>query len=320
MEKVNNEKKKFILNKKEITDILFRLSIVLISNILLSFATVLFLSPAKLYSGGATGLAQLIQGIIINCGGFMNLGLIIFLVNIPIAIIGFKFVSKRFAIYSIIAILVQSLATGILEETGWSPFLALALPIETTHGSIINYGGILTLAIFGGLISGVSAGLALKFGVSTGGIDVISQALALHKNISLGNVTLIFNILISIIGGVFVQGGNWIVVLFTIVRMILNSLVTDKIHTSYTYTGLHIFSECSQGIAADIMKTLKRGCTLIHTEGAYTHHPRTEVYCVVSTYEVENVLKIIDKYDPNAFVTLSPIKKIKGKFIKKTIV
>ena len=315
-----NKKKLFNINKNEIADICFRLAIVLVSNILLSFATVLFLSPAKLYSGGATGLAQLIQGIIENCGGYMNLGWIIFIVNIPIAIIGFKFVSMRFAIYSIIAILVQSLATGILEATGWSPFQALANSIQTINGEVTNYGGILTLAIFGGLVAGISSGLALKYGVSTGGIDVISQALALHKNISLGNVTLIINILISVIGGVFVQGGNWIVVLFTIVRMILNSLVTDKIHTSYTYTGMHIFSDYSNDISRDIMNQLKRGCTLIHTEGGYTHHERTEVYCVVSTYEIDRVMKIIDKYDPHAFVTLSPIKRVKGKFIKKTIV
>lgn len=319
MEK-DEKKIKLKLDKKELLDVLFRLFIVIISNVMLSFATVLFLSPAKLYSGGATGLAQLIQGIIENCGGYMNLGWLIFIVNIPIAIIGFKFVSLRFTFYSIIAIVVQSLATGILEATGWSPFLALAKPINTLDGEIINYGGILTLAIFGGLLAGVSSGLALKYGVSTGGIDVVSQALALHKNISLGNATLIINICIAVIGGGIVQNGNWIVVLFTIVRMILNSLVTDKIHTSYTYTSLHIFSTSSDEISSEIMQTLHRGCTLINTEGAYTKIARTEVYCVVSTYEVDTVLKIIDKYDPKAFVTMSPIKRIKGRFIKKTII
>ena len=210
------------MSKKEILDICFRSFIVIVSIILLSIATVWFLEPAKLYAGGATGLAQLFQRLIIKFGGNINLGLLIFIVNVPIIVIGFKFVSKKFAIYSILAIVVQSLFTGLIKTT---PFQSLAEDIVsfTKAGvlvSTMNYGGILTLAIFGGLLAGFASGLALRFGTSTGGIDVVAQALALHKNFSMGSITMVLNILIAIIGGGVLQG-SWIVVLFTIVRMIL---------------------------------------------------------------------------------------------------
>ncbi len=307
--------------KKEVLDILFRVFIVVLSNLLLSLATVWFLEPAKLYSGGATGLAQLIQRLFLKGKFDINLGLLILIINVPIVVVGFKFVSKKFALYSLLAVGVQSLFTGILS---YSPFVSLAKDLTSyaSDGSIVsitNYGGILTLAIFGGLLAGFASGLALRFGTSTGGLDVVAQALALHKNIPMGNLTMALNIIIAIIGGGLLQG-SWTIVLFTCVRMILNSLVMDKIHTSYTYTGLHIFSSQSAEIGQAIMTELKRGCTLLQAVGAYTKEQKLEVYCVVSTYEVERAMKIVDQYDDKAFVTMSPIKRIRGNFTKKSII
>lgn len=309
------------ITKKEILDVCFRCFIVFVANLLLSVATVWFLEPANLYAGGATGLAQLFQRLIIKCGGNVNLGLLIFIVNIPIVLIGFKFVSKKFAIYSVLAVVIQSVCTGLIT---FSPFQSLAEPVisYTKAGTLVsttNYGGILTLAIFGGLLAGFASGLALRYGTSTGGIDVVAQALALHKNFSMGNITMLLNILIAVVGGGVLQG-SWIIVLFTCVRMILNSLVMDKVHTSYTYTGLHIFSSCSTEIGQAIMKELKRGCTFLQVVGAYTNEPKVELYCVVSTYEIEKVLKLVDGYDKKAFITMSPVKRIRGNFIKKSII
>lgn len=308
-----------IHNKK--LDVVFRLLIVLVANFLLSIATVWFLEPAHLYSGGATGLAQLIQRFIQYLGGDFNLGALVLIVNIPIVLIGFKYVSLKFALYSLVAVLTQSLFTGFMTS---SPFEALAERINVVNElgvteTAINYGGVLTLAIFGGLLSGFAAGLALKFGTSTGGIDVLSQALALHKNFSIGTITMAFNVLIAVIGGGILQG-SWVVFLFTCVRMILNSLVMDKLHTSYTYTSLHIFSHEAQNIGEAITVRLKRGCSLLNVIGVYSHSMSQELYCVVSTYEIEQVIEIVNEFDQKAFVTMSPVKKIKGNFIKKTIV
>lgn len=312
------------LTKQEILDILFRLFIVLFTNTLLSLATVWFLEPAALYAGGATGIAQLLFRLINRLGANMSgnlLGWFILLVNVPITLIGFKFVSKRFAIYSVIAVGVQSLVVLVIPE---SPFAYLADPVETINQagdtvSTMNYGGILTLAIFGGLLAGMASGLALRFGVSTGGVDVLAQAVSINKGISIGNFTMVLNITIAIIGGGVLQG-SWVIVLFTIVRMIINSLVIDKIHTSYSYTGLHIFSSHGEAIAHSLMNTLNRGCTLIDVEGAHSGKDFKEVYCVVSNYEIHRALKEIKKHDEKAFITMAPVNKINGKFVRKSIV
>ena len=102
--------------------------------------------------------------------------------------------------------------------------------------------------------------------------------------------------------------------------MILNSLVTDKIHTAYTYTSLHIFTSYSKEISIDIMKELQRGCTFYDVEGAFSHVHSKEVYCVVSRWEAEKALKIVKKHDPKAFISMAPVKRVTGNFKRKSII
>lgn len=308
--------KKFLQTRQG--DIFLRTIIVIVANIILQLATMWFLEPAHLYSGGATGLAQLILRTIYTINNISlssanynyYLALTVFLVNIPFLVIGWREVSFRFAFYSLIAVIIQVIVS-ILAPASSSPFAEF-----NQDGTVKN---VLALALMGGLLSGVAAGLALKFGTSTGGIDIIAQAVALHKGVSIGTFTLIANVLIAIIGGGIVQG-SWTITMYTCIRMIINSLVTDKIHTAYTYSAINIFTEKDEEIANEIMTKLNRGCTVMNVIGEYTHKTHKELYCVVSTYENEQVIDIVKKYDPNAFITISPVKRIVGNFIKKTIV
>jgi uncharacterized membrane-anchored protein YitT (DUF2179 family) len=300
-----------IIKKNKYYDVAFRCAIVIISNLILQLATMWFLEPAHLYSGGATGLSQLILRFIYKMSGneygvgnyHYFLALTIFLVNIPFLAIGWKFVSLKFALYSLLAVLIQTVVSILVPPTT-SPF---------------KDAGELTLAIMGGIVAGFACGIALKFGTSTGGIDIIAQAVALHKGISIGMFTLSANVVIAVIGGGVLQG-DWKVALWTIIRIILNSLVTDKIHTAYTYSALNIFTSHDDEISQKIMRELNRGCTVMNVVGEYTHKEGKELYCVVSTYEIDTVLSIIKEFDKNAFVTITPVKRVFGNFIKKTII
>lgn len=297
-------------------DMIFRITIVICANIVLQLATMWFLEPAHLYAGGATGLAQLILRAIYaiakismeNENHRFFLALSVFVVNIPFLIIGFKYVSKNFALYSTIAVVIQVVVT-ILAPSSSSPF------VDVENGKVTN---VLALALMGGVLSGIAAGFALKFGTSTGGVDTIAQAVALHKGISIGIFTLTANVLIAVIGGGCVEG-SWVITLYTCLRMIINSLVTDKIHTAYTYSALNIFTTHDEEISNRIMTDLNRGVTMMNVIGEYTHEAHKELYCVVSTYEVDKVIEIVKMYDAKAFITVSPVKKVIGNFIKKTI-
>lgn len=303
------------LNKKNVLDFIFRLVVVIVTNTLISFVTVWFLEPAQLYSGGAVGIAQLIKRLIESTGvETFKLGWFIFLVNIPITIIGIKFVSIKFTILSIIAVLIQTLVTNLLPEAPFQP-----VPLHDGEVDMQMWGYVLTLAITGGVLGGIATGVALRLGTSTGGFDVLGQALALKKNISIGSFTMVLNVLIAIFGGALLQG-SWIICLFTIIRMVLNSLVIDKIHTSYSYIAVRIFSKNGLQIADAIMNEMSRGCTIERVVGAHSGSDSIEVYSVVSSYEVDRVYKIIKRFDDHAFVTTAPVKDVWGKFIKHSIV
>ena len=102
--------------QKDKLDMAFRIFIVIFTNLLYSLSIVIFIEPCKLFAGGASGLAQLIKRFLELFIGNVDLGLLILLVNIPIFLIGVKYVSKKFAIYSVIAVLIQSLSTSVFTK------------------------------------------------------------------------------------------------------------------------------------------------------------------------------------------------------------
>ncbi len=94
----------------------------------------------------------------------------------------------------------------------------------------------------------------------------------------------------------------------------------DKIHTAYNYLRVDVISEHSEEIATALLEGIKRGCTISTVQGAYTHQQKYDIFMIISSYELQKAAEIVKTTDPNAFMTVSPIKKIFGKFFKHTIV
>ena len=247
------------MNKKVVMEESFHVFIVLISAIVYSLGVMWFITPAGLYSSGITGFGQIISDIIILCTDGkvkIPLGVFTFLFNIPLFIIGYRKVSIRFAIYSLLSVIVQS-----LFMMGWIP--------EYTFG-IDALENQLLFALIGGLVTGLANAVALRFGTSTGGLDIIAQALSIEKGISIGTFTMIFNCLIALVGGGVIANA-WEISMYTFIRIIISSIVIDKIHTAYNFVRLDIISDHVEDISQRIMSELKRGVTLMSVEGAYTH-------------------------------------------------
>lgn len=319
-------KKKFELRfshseskNKEINKTIFCVIMVTISTIIYCLGVMWFLEPAELYSGGVTGLAQLIANASKKCFNFqINLGLLIFIINVPILIYGWSSVSKRFVICSIVSIALQTiLMSGILP---YADFIINTGVNPITNNAVAGKGStmdVLLLAFIGGFVSGFGSSLALRCGTSTGGIDVLAQAVAFKKHISIGYLSLIVNILIAILGALLF--GNPAIAFYTIVRIIVQSVVTDKIHTAYNYLKIEIISTKGEEIAAFLISDVGRGITTLKAQGAYTHMDKSVLETVVSSYEVGQVIEDAKRIDPGVFITVSPVKMIFGNFKKKTI-
>lgn len=279
---------------------------VFIFTFIYGIGVVWFLEAAiePLYTGGIPGISQLIRSIVLKYSNYdlgnIFLGAFVLLMNIPTMILGFIGVSKKFTIYSFISVLIQATMLGFIPRIDFQ--------ITDTF----------TLAVLGGLLTGIGIGGSLRFGTSTGGLDIIAQYLSLRKGMSVGYVSLLLNVLIALIGG-FVYGSGAIVA-YTVIRIIVTTLVTDKIHTSYNFLKVEIITKVPEKMYDEILVKLYRGVTILKAEGAYSHDEKSILVVVISAYELRNLKSLLKENDPKAFTIITPVKDIYGNFKRKTIV
>ena len=293
------------MKRKRLHNDIFRTILVIVTSTVYSLAVIWFLEPANLISTGITAIGQILNRAFGLGGITIPIGVFSLIFNIPLWIYGMKTVSKRFVIYSVLSILVQS-----FWLMGWDW-------INVDFG--INPNDRFFLGVIAGLVCGSSIGLALRYGASTGGFDIIAQALALKKNISIGMFSTIINVLLAIIAGGIIEH-SWDITLYTFIFIILSNLVVDKIHTAYNYLRVDVISNHADEVAQALLDGIQRGCTIATVKGAYTKEEKYDIFMIISSYELQKAADIIRTTDPGAFMTVSPIKRIFGKFFKHTIV
>ena len=281
---------------------------VTISTVIYCFGVRWFLEPAHLFSGGVTGIAQLIAALLELAGStFMSkyLGVIVLILNVPVLIFGWKKVSKRFAVCSVISIAIQTI---LLNDV--IPMIDLGINQPETMDMLL-------LSFIGGFVCGVGSALALRYGTSTGGVDILAQALSFKKNISIGFMSLVVNVIIAILGAIVF--GNPAIAFYTIIRIIVQSVVTDRIHTAYNFLRVEIITTKPEEVSQLLLTDIGRGITVINAMGAYTHTEKSILEIIISSYEMHRVIDDAKRIDPNVFITVSPVKRVVGNFKRKTI-
>ena len=174
------------------------------------------------------------------------------------------------------------------------------------------------LSIIAGLMSGVGIGVALRYGTSTGGLDIVAQIINFKKGLSIGMFEMMINVVLAITNGLIIN--DMAAALFTFIFIIINSLAVDKIHTAYNYLRIDIITKHKEEVAKALIEGVNRGCTILDVQGAYTHESKFDVFMVISSYELEKAKRIIYEVDSTAFIMVTPIKRIIGAFFKHTII
>ena len=294
------------MKRKMVLQEAFHVWIVLFSTTVYSLGVMWFLSPAGLYAAGVTGIGQILSQIInIITSIEIPLGVFTFALNVPLFVYGWKRVSIRFAIYSLLSVIVQSILM-----MDWIPVYTFGI------NALENQ---LLFALIGGLVTGVANGIALRYGTSTGGIDIVAQALSISKGVSIGTFSMVLNCSIALIGGGFISHA-WEISMYTFIRIIISSVVVDKIHTAYNYVRLDIISDEITEISNRLMNELGRGVTLITVEGGYTHQSKKDAFIILTSYELDRAKRICLDFDPKVFIIIAPAKGLVGKVVKKTII
>ena len=287
-----------ILKNEQVSIKLKNLGIMIIGVFLYVLAMNMFISPANLYTGGVTGIAQLIIAFASSAFGIqLSLGGLIFLLNVPLLYLAWRSIGKRFAVLSILTVVLQSI---ILELVPMGKF---------SDDILLN-------AVFGGVLIGVGVGMILKIGASTGGTDIVSQYISMKFNGSFGKYSFGINAVIILLAGI-TQG--WETALYTIISIYITSVVVDRIHTIHQNLTLYIVTSKEDEMIDAMQKQLYRGITVLEGRGAYTKNNKSVLMIVLSSYELYEALAVIKMVDDHAFTNVVRSEMVQGHFVRKEI-
>jgi uncharacterized membrane-anchored protein YitT (DUF2179 family) len=240
-------------------------------------------------SGGVSGFALVIHYLF----RFLPVGAMVFLLNIPIFVIGWAMISGKFFVLSLMGMLSFSF---FLTVTTW-----LHIPIDTP----------LLATLFAGVISGVGSGLVFRAGGSGGGTGIIAMVLNRYFSVRVGMVSYALNAIPLILGALLI---NLEAALYSIIYVYVSGSVTDRILTGFNERrSVFIISEKSSEIAKDVLDKLHRGATFFKGEGAYTHTPLRVMYCVVPLFELARLKDLISAVDPQAFIVINETMEVIGR-------
>lgn len=278
--------KELIKNRSFLLDI----SIIFLGTLIASLGINLFLSHAKLLSGGATGIALIIEYI----SGFPS-GITLFFLNIPLFILSYKKLDRYFTLYS---------AIGMLS-------LSVSLMITKPLSSLININDILLYCLYGGALCGLGYGLIFLRNGSVGGSDIIAMIIRKkNSNFNIGTIGFAINILIVILGAIIFGMPR---ALYTLISMCVQSIVLDKVIKGFSTKKLMlILTDEEDKIIDFIMSNLHLSVTSLKSTGEFTHENRKMLYCVVTSRQMIALKNEILKKDPRAFFNILDIAEVKG--------
>ena len=263
---------------------------VVIGSALYSLGMNLFYTPAKLLAGGVAGFAQLL-----NYEFGLPVSLMVVLINIPMFLLGWKLVNRKFILYS---------AVGMAIFTGF---------IQLFSGLHLEFSSPLTSVMMGGVLTGLGVGLIYRSGASVGGTVIISVILLMCCSVNMATSGLVINAVIVFMSA-FIYGIDQAVL--TICAMFISSQVNSYVIDGWDHRrAILIVSDKKEELPKALMEKLKRGVTIVDAEGAYTGQEHYLMYCVISKHQLGQLKSVVKQVDPNAFFTIITVNGVYGKGI-----
>ncbi|MGM7700862.1 YitT family protein [Pseudalkalibacillus sp. Hm43] len=269
-----------------------KITIILLGAVLGAVSLNYFLIPANVYASGFTGIAQLLASVLKETPIPASTGILLFILNIPVAILGWLKVGKSFTIYSFFSV---AATTFFLE----------VIPIKVISEDI------LLNAVFGGVIAAIGIGFTLKWGASTGGMDIVAMVLSRLKDRPIGIYFFTLNAFIILTAGLLY---GWEKSLYTLVTLYVTSRIIDVIHTRHEKLTAMIITKKGKELQQAIHEKMIRGITKIPAKGGFTDEEKELLIIVVTRYELYDLEHTIKEVDPHAFTNIVNTTGIFGFF------
>ncbi len=265
--------------------------VVVLGNILYALAVKLFLIPAGLVTGGTTGI-----GLAVNYAAGVPVATFVLIFNVVMLAAGFAVLGKQFALTTIVSTFTYPLALNALDML---------------LGDVVLTQDVFICTMFSGLGIGLSLGIVIRAGASTGGMDIPPLVLNHFFKIPVSVGLYFFDFVILLVQALFQPLEK---VFYGIVLVIIYTVTLDKmLLMGTTKTEVRVVSDHAQEICDAILKRMDRGVTLLSAKGGYLKEDTTVVLSVISNRELPRVERLIHEIDPESFIVVNRVSEVSGK-------
>jgi uncharacterized membrane-anchored protein YitT (DUF2179 family) len=266
-----------------------KIVVVVIGAVFLAASLNFFLIPADVFASGFTGVAQILATLLP-----LSTGILLLLLNIPVAIIGWLKLGKAFTVYSFLSVALTTLFLEVFPVQAFSP-------------------DILLNAVFGGVVAAIGAGITLKVGASSGGLDIIALLLSRVSDRPVGIYFFLLNGLIVVASGFLFDAEK---ALYTLVTLYVTSRIIDAIHTRHVKLTAMIVTKKPTELRKAIHERITRGITRMPAKGGYLEDDKEVLMIVLTRYELYDLRHVVQEVDPEAFTNIVHTEGVYGLFRK----
>jgi len=271
-------------------EILWNLILIVVGCLLCAVAIKGIVVPKQFLAGGFTGLALLLHYLV----PAVPVGVAYFLFNVPIFILGWVYVGRRFFFYSLAGMVI------------YSAVVMLPFPAIVIEDMILS-------ALTAGIITGVGSGIILRSLGSAGGMDILAIIVYKKASVRIGTTNLVFNIILLLAAALRIPLE---MVLYTLIYIYATAYMVNLVVTGFSQRkAVMIISKEWRAIADEIMNRMNRGVTVVQGEGGYSRQSMRILYSVISFNELSRFKNLVRQLDPDAFVVISETMEVMGKGI-----
>ena len=258
-----------------------------VAGLINAFGVSVFLYPVNLYDSGISGTAMLLAQITPD---WCSLSLILLLLNVPLFLFGLKRQGVQFTIYAVYSVFIYSLGAWLIQGP---------LPLDVSISSPLAGTDLLLCALFGGLISGVGSGLAIRGGGAMDGMEVMAVIFARKLGMTVGTFVMSYNVVLYILAGLL--RSSWILPLYSIIAYAVGLKVVDFVIEGIDRSkAALIVTRNPDAICRALGEAFGTGMTCIPAQGGFSHEEMTIVYFVVNRFQISRMKDIVHDLDDRA--------------------
>ena len=268
--------------------------LIVVSAFLSAIALYTFVNPANFAPSGVDGISMMVQKLT-----DINMGYVSLAINIPLLVVAWFFISKKYVIYTSLFTIVSSVAMIVMEEINMYEY------VTENH---------VWIAVFAsGIMLGVRTAVMIRIGGSTGGVDII--ACMVQKKKPYMNIETLISIFcyMTIAASFFVYGNIESVIMSVIQMLIFNLAMNSVLKTTRSAVEVRIVTSEPDKFREDIIFNLKHGATVMDCQGMFTGEDKKMIVTIINIHQMDDLIKLSKKY-PNSFMYFSEVTGVWGNF------